>query len=81
MAHVARGDRRRAERRRTVTNKVASKGHTYLCGSCALRRTYLGALIEHVRTVHQRRMSAPEYRPVTDLQATTFAQMVHGQQP
>jgi hypothetical protein len=37
---------------------------------------FLGALIVHVRAVHQRRLSAPEYQQLTERQALGLEQMV-----
>jgi hypothetical protein len=62
-----------------MTNKPVSKGHSYVCRSCALRRIFLGSLIDHIRDVHQRKVSAPEYQPITERQAVALTVMLRKQ--
>lgn len=52
----------------------ATKGHAFVCMSCGLQRTYVGALVIHIRGAHQRRVSAPEYLQITDRQATAISE-------
>lgn len=57
-------------------HEAAAKGHTFQCDSCGLTRDYIGALINHIRAIHQRKPSLPEYMQVTTRQARDFQAML-----
>jgi len=48
---------------------IADSKHAFACGTCGLSRKYLAALIVHVRDIHNRKLSRPEYTPITLRQA------------
>lgn len=55
-----------------MTHGFARQGHTYMCRNCGFNAEYVGTVIAHVKAVHRRKVSAPEYLQVTTRQLRDF---------